>query len=105
MHRQSHTIKLSNADMTGKCGSDAIIRVPEVKQPPKRNLFFMSQLFIAHGQRDIDPLLQVHEAMRRAAIPTWYTPPGAKDHDPDAINEMIDNAFDGPGRSIDGFPV
>ncbi|MEO1553499.1 MAG: AAA family ATPase [Pseudomonadota bacterium] len=53
----------------------------------------MSQLFIAHGHRDIDPLLQVHEAMRRAAIPTWYTPPGSKDHDPDAINEIIDNAF------------
>ncbi|MEL7541985.1 MAG: TIR domain-containing protein, partial [Pseudomonadota bacterium] len=53
----------------------------------------MSQLFIAHGHRDIDPLLQVHEAMRRAAIPTWYTPPGSKDHDPDAVNEMIDNAF------------
>ena len=53
----------------------------------------MSQLFIAHGPRDIDPLLQVHEAMRRAAIPTWYTPPGGKDHDPDAINEIIDNAF------------
>ena len=53
----------------------------------------MSQLFIAHGPRDIDPLLQVHEAMRRAAIPTWYTPPGGKDNDPDAINEIIDNAF------------
>ncbi|MEM7328122.1 MAG: AAA family ATPase [Pseudomonadota bacterium] len=53
----------------------------------------MSQLFIAHGHRDIDPLLQVHEAMRRAAIPTWYTPPGSKDADPETINEIIDNAF------------
>jgi cellulose biosynthesis protein BcsQ len=53
----------------------------------------MSQLFIAHGHRDVDPLLQVHEAMRRAAIPTWYTPPGSKDMEPDIVNEAIDNAF------------
>ncbi|MEM9054275.1 MAG: AAA family ATPase [Pseudomonadota bacterium] len=53
----------------------------------------MSQLFIAHGHRDIDPLLQVHEAMRRASIPTWYTPAGSKDVDPDLVHEAIDNAF------------
>ncbi|MEO1323016.1 MAG: AAA family ATPase [Pseudomonadota bacterium] len=53
----------------------------------------MSQLFIAHGPQDVDPLLEVHEAMRRAAIPTWYTPPGSKDSDPETINEIIDDAF------------
>lgn len=53
----------------------------------------MSQLFIAHGPRDVDPLLQVHEAMRRASIPTWYTPAGAKEVDPDAVNDAIDNSF------------
>ena len=53
----------------------------------------MSQLFIAHGHRDVDPLLHVHEAMRRAAIPTWYTPPGSKDMEPEAVNTAIDNAF------------
>lgn len=53
----------------------------------------MSQLFIAHGHQDIDPLLKVHEAMRRASIPTWYTPEGVKDFEPDSINEAIDNAF------------
>lgn len=53
----------------------------------------MSQLFIAHGHNDIDPLLKVHEAMRRVAIPTWYTPPGSKDVDPESINEAIDQAF------------
>ncbi|MEL7107809.1 MAG: AAA family ATPase [Pseudomonadota bacterium] len=53
----------------------------------------MSQLFIAHGPQDVDPLLQVHEAMRRAAIPTWYTPPGSKDSDPESIDEIIDDAF------------
>ncbi len=53
----------------------------------------MSQLFIAHGHRDVDPLLQVHEAMRRASIPTWYTPAGSKDVDPDSVNAAIDDAF------------
>ncbi len=53
----------------------------------------MSQLFIAHGHRDIDPLLQVHEAMRRASIPTWYTPAGSKEIEPDSVNEAIDNSF------------
>lgn len=53
----------------------------------------MSQLFIAHGHRDVDPLLQVHEAMRRASIPTWYTPAGSKEVDPDSVNAAIDDAF------------
>lgn len=53
----------------------------------------MSQLFIAHGHRDVDPLLQVHEAMRRASIPTWYTPAGNKEVDPDSVNAAIDSAF------------
>lgn len=53
----------------------------------------MSHLFIAHGPRDIDPLLQVHEAMRLASIPTWYAPPGSKDVDEDSVNTAIDNAF------------
>ncbi len=53
----------------------------------------MSQLFIAHGHRDVDSVLHVHEAMRRASIPTWYTPPGSKDVDPDSVNEAIDSAF------------
>ena len=53
----------------------------------------MSQLFIAHGHRDVDPLLQVHEAMRRASIPTWYTPAGNKEVDPDSVNAAIDDAF------------
>lgn len=53
----------------------------------------MSQLFIAHGHRDVDSLLQVHEAMRRASIPTWYTPAGSREVDPDSVNEAIDSAF------------
>ncbi len=54
----------------------------------------MSHLFIAHGPRDIDALLQTHEAMRRDAVPTWYTPAdGSKDVDEASVNEAIDNAF------------
>lgn len=53
----------------------------------------MSHLFIAHGPRDVDALLSVHETMRQASIPTWYTPAGAKDVDPEAVNTAIDNAF------------
>ena len=53
----------------------------------------MSQLFIAHGHRDVDPLLQVHEAMRRASIPTWYTPAGSKEFEPDSVMTAIDDAF------------
>ena len=53
----------------------------------------MSQLFIAHGHRDVDSLLQVHEAMRRASIPTWYTPAGSKDFEPESVKSAIDDAF------------
>ena len=53
----------------------------------------MSHLFIAHGPRDVDALLSVHEAMRGASIPTWYTPAGQKDVDQAAVNDAIDNAF------------
>ncbi len=53
----------------------------------------MSQLFIAHGHRDVDALLQVHEAMRRASVPTWYTPAGSKDFDPDSVRDAINDSF------------
>lgn len=54
----------------------------------------MSHLFIAHGPRDVDALLTVHEAMRQASVPTWYAPPGSDNEaDPDQINQAIDNAF------------
>ncbi|MEO0549968.1 MAG: AAA family ATPase [Pseudomonadota bacterium] len=54
----------------------------------------MSHLFIAHGSRDVDALLSVHEAMRQASIPTWYTPPGLDSNaDPETVNAAIDNAF------------
>lgn len=54
----------------------------------------MSHLFIAHGPRDVDSLLQVHEAMRKARIPTWYTSHERQDElDPHTIAEAIDSAF------------
>ncbi len=54
----------------------------------------MSHLFIAHGPRDVDALLTVHETMRQASVPTWYAPPGSEgDADPGEINQAIDNAF------------
>jgi cellulose biosynthesis protein BcsQ len=53
----------------------------------------MSHLFIAHGPRDVDALLSVHEAMRKDSIPTWYTPAGQKDVDQPSVNDAIDNAF------------
>lgn len=54
----------------------------------------MSHLFIAHGPRDIDPLLRVHEAMRQASIPTWYAPPDDENEDDQKQYETaIDNAF------------
>lgn len=53
----------------------------------------MSHLFIAHGHRDIDAVLSVHEAMRKASIPTWYTPAGTREIEPESVNAAIDNAF------------
>ncbi|MBR9833791.1 MAG: AAA family ATPase [Alphaproteobacteria bacterium] len=54
----------------------------------------MSHLFIAHGPRDLDTLLTVHEAMRQASIPTWYAPPGSGDEiDQGKVNDAIDSAF------------
>ena len=50
-----------------------------------------SDLRPTHGL--VDPLLQVHEAMRRASIPTWYTPAGSKDVDSDSVKAAIDDAF------------
>lgn len=51
----------------------------------------MSHLFIAHGPRDLDALLTVHELMRQESIPTWYAPEGDVDHA--MINKAIDDAF------------
>ncbi len=54
----------------------------------------MSHIFIAHGPRDVDALLTVHEVFRQSSIPTWYTPPGEDgDADNSEVNKAIDSAF------------
>lgn len=54
----------------------------------------MSHIFIAHGPRDVDALLTVHEVFRQASIPTWYTPAGEDgDGDNAEVNKAIDSAF------------
>lgn len=54
----------------------------------------MSHAFIVHGPKDVDSLLAVHEALRRAGIQAWYEPPGAGTVESQAsIAEAIDKAF------------
>ncbi len=50
----------------------------------------MSHVYISHSGRDPDALLDLHEALRTAAVPDWYAT-----HDPDrsTANRAIDDAF------------
>ena len=52
----------------------------------------MSHVFIAHGPKDTDALLTIHEALRAVSIPDSYIPIG-ETGDPDTINASIDDAF------------
>ncbi|WOR16117.1 AAA family ATPase [Hyphomonas sp. FCG-A18] len=52
----------------------------------------MSHVFIAHGPKDTDALLTIHEALRAVSIPDSYVPIG-ETGDPDTINVSIDDAF------------
>ncbi len=51
----------------------------------------MSHVYISHSSRDLDPLLEVHEAFRAASIPAWYPPD--ESHDRPRNNAAIDDAF------------
>ena len=51
----------------------------------------MSHVYISHSTKDFDALLQVHEALRGAAIPDWYAPDGAVDRG--NAERAIDDAF------------
>lgn len=51
----------------------------------------MSHVYISHSARDFDALLAIHEALRAAAIPTWYMP--VDDHERAAADTAIDDAF------------
>lgn len=54
----------------------------------------MSHAFIVHGPKDVDSLLTVHEALRKAGIATWYEPPGAATAEGmAAVADAIDKAF------------
>lgn len=51
----------------------------------------MSHLFIAYGPDDLDALLRVHETLRQASVPTWYSP---KNSDADASSPVVLDAID-----------
>ena len=51
----------------------------------------MSHVYISHSSQDFDALLRLHEALRGAGIPDWYSPPGATDRA--SANKAIDDAF------------
>ena len=51
----------------------------------------MSHVYISHSTRDLDELLEIHEALRMAAIPDWYAPNDTEDR-PKA-DQAIDDAF------------
>lgn len=54
----------------------------------------MSHVYIVHGPKDVDNLLAVHEALRKAGIPDWYDPPGASsDESVASMAAAIDKAF------------
>lgn len=54
----------------------------------------MSHAFIAHGPKDVDSLLKVHEALRQAGIPVWFDAPGADtDESRATVAEAIDKSF------------
>ena len=51
----------------------------------------MSHVYISHSSQDLDALLEIHEALRTAAIPDWYAPNESQDR-PKA-DQAIDDAF------------
>ncbi|MEE2877439.1 MAG: AAA family ATPase [Pseudomonadota bacterium] len=54
----------------------------------------MSHAFIVHGPKDVDSLLTVHEALRKAGVPTWYEPPGASTQESQkTVAEAVDKSF------------
>ena len=51
----------------------------------------MSHVYISHSAKDFDALLELHEALRAAAIPDWYVPNDGASRD--MANQSIDDAF------------
>lgn len=53
----------------------------------------MAHVYISHSPVDLDPLLQVHEALRKAGIADWYPTSPDKATDQTLIAEKIEEAF------------
>ena len=50
----------------------------------------MSHVYISHSSKDLDALLQLHEALRAAGVPDWYLPGDASERQ--EANAAIDGA-------------
>ncbi len=53
----------------------------------------MAHVYISHSPVDLDPLLQLHEALREVGITAWYPPSPAIAGDDDQIRSQISQAF------------
>ena len=53
----------------------------------------MAHLYISHSAVDLDPLLKLHEALRRAGISAWYPSSPDAAANTDLVREKMDEAF------------
>lgn len=53
----------------------------------------MAHVYISHSPVDLDPLLQLHEALRQAGIAAWYPPSPEAARDDALVRRRIDDAF------------
>jgi chromosome partitioning protein len=53
----------------------------------------MSHAYIAHAPEDLDTLLEVHEALRRAGISDWYPPADRNTISPGEVQRRIEDSF------------
>ena len=53
----------------------------------------MSHVYISHSPVDLDPLLTVHESLRKAGIADWYPTSRTQAADEDVISRKISKAF------------
>ena len=53
----------------------------------------MAHLYISHSAVDLDPLLKLHEALRRAGISAWYPPAPEAAANTELVRGKMDEAF------------
>ncbi|MEM9738359.1 MAG: AAA family ATPase [Pseudomonadota bacterium] len=53
----------------------------------------MAHVYISHSPVDLDPLLELHEALRQAGIAAWYPPSPIAAKDNALVRAKIDQAF------------